>query len=55
MRPNLRSNFCKHTRLERFKKILCISKVYGLTYGGLRLMTLKGVQKMTIFLAKLEI
>ena len=51
--PNLRSSFCNHRRLERFQKILCISKLFGSRGGGIEILTLIGVQKCQ-FLAKSE-
>ena len=44
IRPNLRSNFGNHTRLERVKKILCISEIFGSRGGGIEILTMIGVQ-----------
>ena len=41
--------FLNHRRLERFKKILCISKVFGSRGGGIEILTMTGVQKCQIF------
>ena len=53
IRPNLRSNFGNHIQLERFKKIICISEIFGSRGGGIQILTLIGVRKCQ-FLAKSE-
>ena len=53
IRPNHRSNFCNHRCLKRFKKIFCISKVFGSWGWGIEILTMIGVQKCQ-FLAKSE-
>ena len=53
IRPNLTSNFCNHRCSEHFKKILCISKVFGSWSGGIEILTMIGVQKCQ-FLAESE-
>ena len=53
IRPNLRSNFGNHRRLELFKKIICISEIFGSRGGGIEILTMIGVQKCQ-FLAKSE-
>ena len=45
--------FCNHRRLERFKKIICISEIFGSRGGGIEILTMIGVQKCQ-FLAKSE-
>ena len=45
IRHNLRSNFCNHKRLERFKKSICISEIFGSRGGGIEIMTMIDVQK----------
>ena len=45
--------FGNHTHLERFKKILCISEIFGSRGGGIQILTLIGVRKCQ-FLAKSE-
>ena len=40
--------FLNHRRLERFKKILYISKVFGPRGGGTEILTMKGEQKCQI-------
>ena len=50
-RPNLQPNFGNHTHLERFNKILCISKSFGSRGGGIEILTMIGVQ-ICQFLAK---
>ena len=51
IRPNLRFNFCNHTRLKRLKKILCKSKLLRSRGGGIKMLTMVGVQ-ICQFLAK---
>ena len=46
--PNLRSNFGNHSRLERFKMILFISKIFGSRGKGMEILTIIGVQKCQI-------
>ena len=53
IRPNLRSNFSNHRRLERFQRILRISKLFGSRIGGIKILTMIGVQKCQ-FLGKKE-
>ena len=53
IRPNLRFNFCKHSRLEHFQKILCISKLFGSRVVGIEILTMICMQKCQ-FLANLE-
>ena len=53
IRPKLRSNFGSQTRVEHFKKILCLSKIFGSRGGGMEILAMMGVQKCQ-FLAKSE-
>ena len=53
IRPNLRSNFCNHRRLECFQKILRISTLFWSRVGGIEILTMIGVQKCQ-FLVKSE-
>ena len=52
-RPNLRSNFCNHIRLDCFQRIISISKLFGTRGGGIEILTIVGMQKCQ-FLAKSE-
>ena len=54
IRSNLRYNFGNHTYLERFKKILCISEIFGSRGGDIEILTMIDVQKCQ-FLAISEI
>ena len=40
IRPNLRSNFYNHKRLERFQRILCISRLCGSRVGCIEILTM---------------
>ena len=51
--PKLQSNFCNQKHLEHFKKIFCITKVFGLRVGGVKILTMISVQKYQ-FSAKSE-
>ena len=43
--PQPPPNFYNHRCLEHFKKILCITKVFGSRGGGIKILTMIGVQK----------
>ena len=45
VRANLRSTIGNRIHLERFKKILCISEIFGSRGGGIEILTMIGVQK----------
>ena len=50
---HIRSNFPYHRRLERFQKILCISKLFRSRCWGIKILTMIDVQTCR-FLAKSE-
>ena len=51
--PNLQSNIGNHIGIECFKKILCISDIFGSRGGGIEILSMIDVKKCQ-FLAKSE-